>query len=146
MLTTERNKQKITLLAIHNVEVNISKQQIDSITKATHTAMNQTQQTSIKHVHEPQFHLRTEHETYPSLTMHREHPRRPANHLESHNLLARAIGILPRNMLQILRKAGHKQEELNKDKIKQIERKILYAATEAYRRYEQWMKRDLLRE
>ena len=145
-LTTERNEQKITLIAIHNVEVNISKQQIDSITKATHTAMNQTQQTSIKHVHEPQFHLRTEHNIYPSLTMYREHPRRPANHLENHNLLARAIGILPRNMLQILSKAGHKQEELNKDKIKQIERKILYAATEAYRRYEQWMKRDLLRE
>ena len=106
----------------------------------------QVKQTNKDYINEPQFHLRAEHDTYPSLTMYREHPRQTTQHMENHNLLARAIGILPRNMTRLLRKAGHTNKELDKDKITQIERKLLYAATEAYRRYEQWMKRDLLRE
>ena len=140
------NTRKLTLIAIHGQNVEISAQQTSDIQRDTRMTTNKIHSENRKESEEPNFHVRTEHSTHPSLTMHRTHPRQAAHHSQEHDRLARSLGILSKNTTQLLRTAGHKNKELNNDKVKRIEKILLHAATEAYRRYEVWMKRDLLRE
>ena len=82
---------------------------------------------------------------YPTLSFHRYYPAAAegSSILEAHYKLAGALGILPKGFGPAMRKHGHDHSvKLDKRTIEAVKKIILDTSLEAYRRYEQWMKRD----
>jgi len=89
-----------------------------------------------------QYH-RNDHYQYPSLDFYRHIPRLPTNYIDKEDRIAYALGILPTDIAPRLNLAGHKNLVMNKELKDKISKILINTSVEAYRRYEQWMKRDL---
>jgi hypothetical protein len=91
----------------------------------------------------PRQYHRNDHYQYPSLSFYRHTPRLPTNYIDKEDRIAHALGILPADIALRLSLAGHKNLVMNKELKDKISKILINTSIEAYRRYEQWMKRDL---